>query len=430
MKPITLARRFESAALLRGMMWLGSAQVLGRMVRLGASVALARLLTPEVFGQAAIILTTFELLATLIRRITSASLIPMDDDTLRAHLGRAGRINMRACVLAFGVMSLLSVPLAFYYQDDGLIGPMVLMASAYLLHPLGMVHAALNQRGNKMRILGRAVLWQTIADGVLTMVLALLGLGIWAIILPKVLSTLVWVAVHRAAIRPPCPAARAGTVPLVRRGIETGLADSAVALRFSIDTLLIGYFLGIQAVGIYFFAYNTALGISLGLIQSFGVAFYARLSAAGRAPGQGRQDFLGGLFTMAMVSWPLIILQCALAPFYLPVVYGQQWVEAGALPIFLCLCLSALVRPMGEAAGQLLLARGLSTANLTMNLIFTLFLTAAIAVAGRWGLVEVAAAVLACHLVGMPVMALYAWSRTGQSDSGIRREALPSGDFQ
>ncbi|MFP1677310.1 oligosaccharide flippase family protein [Alloalcanivorax sp. C16-2] len=428
MKPITLARQFESTALLRGMMWLGSAQILGRCVRLGASVALARLLTPEVFGQAALILTTFELLATLIRRITSVTLIPMDDEELGAHMNRARGINARACQAAFLLMSLASLPLAFYYQDNTLIGPMVLMASAYLLQPLGMLHAALNQRRNDMRVLGRAVLWQTIADGILTTVLALLGLGIWAIIVPKLASTLVWAAVHRAAVRPPRPSARVGTQPLARRGIETGLADSAVALRFSIDTLLIGYFLGIQAVGIYFFAYNTALGISLGLIQSFGIAFYARLSGTARGRASGRAQFLGGLSTMALVTWPLILLQCALAPWYLPLVYGQQWIDAGALPIFLCLCLSALVRPMGEAAGQLLLANGLSTANLIMNLVFTLLLTAAIAMAGRWGLVEVAAAVLACHLVGMPVMAFYAWSRCGLPAAIMKGNALPPGD--
>jgi len=56
-------------ALGKSLFWLGSAQVLGRIVRLGSSIIIARLLTPEVFGLVAIILTSFEVICTPTRRI-------------------------------------------------------------------------------------------------------------------------------------------------------------------------------------------------------------------------------------------------------------------------------------------------------------------------------------------------------------------------
>ncbi len=130
----------------KSLFWLGSAQVLGRIVRLASSIILARLLTPEVFGQVAIILTCFELICTPTRRITSAALIKMDDDSLAASLPNANRTNWIAAITAFVAMSLLSWPLAFFNQDSTLIAPMILMATSYLLLPFGMLYAAINFR--------------------------------------------------------------------------------------------------------------------------------------------------------------------------------------------------------------------------------------------------------------------------------------------
>lgn len=412
------------SAMLGGMMWLGSAQVLGRCVRLLGSILLARMLTPEVFGQAAIILTSFELIATLIRRISSARLIPMDDTDLGRHLRAATVLNRLACVLAFVAMSLLSLPVALYFQDSSLPGPMILMATSYLLMPLGMLHAALNQRANRMRVLGSALLWQTIADGLMTIALALMGLGLWAIIVPKVLSTLVWAAIHRRNSQLPtalASTALASTQPgissLWESGLQTGLADFVGALRTSLDALLVGAFLGLPALGVYFFASNAALGITMGIIQSFGTAFYSRLCS--QKP-QERVSFVGGLMTVSLLTSPLIALQCLLSPWYVPLLYGSHWVDAGALPIFVLLCLSGLCRPLGEAASQLLLSRGLTRENLLMNLLFSALLFAGLVLAVQFSLLAVAATVLSIYGLGMPLMALYA-SRRCREQSGTQQ---------
>lgn len=414
------------SAMLGGMMWLGSAQVLGRCVRLLGSILLARMLTPEVFGQAAIILTSFELIATLIRRISSARLIPMDDTDLGRHLRAATVLNRLACVLAFVAMSLLSLPVALYFQDSSLPGPMILMATSYLLMPLGMLHAAVNQRANRMRVLGSALLWQTIADGLMTIALALMGLGLWAIIVPKVLSTLVWAAIHRRNSQVPTAlvsttrfsttrfSTQPGISSLWESGLQTGLADFVGALRTSLDALLVGAFLGLPALGVYFFASNAALGITMGIIQSFGTAFYSRLCS--QKP-QERVSFVGGLMTVSLLTSPLIALQCLLAPWYVPLLYGSHWVDAGALPIFVLLCLSGLCRPLGEAAGQLLLSRGLTRENLLMNLLFSALLCAGLVLAVQFSLLAVAATVLSIYGLGMPLMALYA-SRRCREQSG------------
>ncbi|WP_299791124.1 oligosaccharide flippase family protein [uncultured Shewanella sp.] len=443
-KPSTVAEQPTKSTFSKSLFWLGSAQVLGRIVRLASSIILARLLTPEIFGQVAIILACFELICTPTRRITSAALIKMDDVSLAASLANANKTNWIATLTAFVAMSLLSWPLALFNQDSTLIAPMILMATSYLLLPFGMLYAAINLRANNMRRVGRAILWQTILDGLLTAALALMGLGIWAIILPKVLVIFVWIAIHRYRNPLPQLMSQPQTSPkplksesvitpkentftssnhakaeqwsigkLFSFGSQVGLSDLSIALRQNIDYLLIGYFLGVEALGVYFFAFNTSLGISLGIIQSYGTALYSHLcdktGQVWHSTGNKllQQRYVHSLILILKITIPVIVLQSLLAPLYLPFVYGTHWIEAGALPVFILLCLSGLVRPLGEASSQLLISLGESKLNLSFNIGFTLLLAITIGICSQWGLTGVALGILIIHLIAMPAFNLY-----------------------
>ncbi|WP_299811319.1 oligosaccharide flippase family protein [uncultured Shewanella sp.] len=416
-----------NGALAKGLFWLGSAQVLGRVVRLGSSIIIARILTPEVFGQVAIILTCFEIICTPTRRISSAALIKMDDSQIKQSLSAANRVNWLAAIIAFVAMSLLSWPLAIYYDDLQLILPMILMATSYLLLPSGMLYAAVNLRLNRMRVVGRAVLWQTVFDAVLTASFALLGLGIWAIILPKIIVVFIWIGVHR--YHNPLPETSSCTssssltqedqwqlLPaksksILKFGLQVGLGDLAIALRQNVDYILVGYFLGIEALGVYFFAFNASLGISLGLVQSYGTALYSFLCQKDKDAASSKltleQKYLKSLKFIMLLTIPIISLQAVLAPLYVPWVYGQKWLDAGALPVFILLCLSGLVRPLGEAASQYLISAGRSQLNLLYNSSFTFILAITIAVSSIWGLQAVALGILLSHLFVMPSFTLY-----------------------
>ncbi|MGS0692260.1 oligosaccharide flippase family protein [Shewanella sp. 30m-9] len=461
----------SSGAMAKGLFWLGSAQVLGRIVRLGSSIIIARLFTPEIFGQVAIILTSFEIICTPTRRISSAALIKMDDNQLIQSLSAADQVNWLAAITAFVAMSLLSWPLAIYYDDMQLILPMILMATSYLLLPFGMLYAAINLRANRMRVVGRAVLWQTAFDAILTATLALLGLGIWAIILPKIIVVFIWIGIHRYHNPLPKPLSNHATAfskatlnqvksfsllssnakSLLKFGIQVGLGDLAIALRQNIDYILIGYFLGLEALGIYFFAFNASLGISLGLVQSYGTALYSHLclKKSESKPLQAahelshepitklsheaspeaiaklsheaspeaiaklshelsqEQKYFQSLKFIMLLTVPLVSLQTLLAPMYLPLVYGQKWIDVGALPIFILLCLSGLVRPLGEAASQYLISMGRSQLNLLCNSAFTLTLAITVGFSSYWGLQAVALAILILHVIAMPSFTLY-----------------------
>ncbi|WP_285164828.1 oligosaccharide flippase family protein [Shewanella goraebulensis] len=410
----------------KNLLWLASAQFSGRVVRLGASVITARLLTPEIFGQVAIVLTLFELICTPTRRITSAALIRMNDTDFTDNVASANTINFASCISAFVLMSLVSFPLAYYYQDTQLILPILFVASSYLLLPFGMLYATVNLRNNNMRKVASANLWQTVGDGVLTAILALSGLGIWAIIIPKVVMVFVWIYIHKNATPLPRfaqPTSLTRVKALLNFSVPVSLSDLINTLRQSIDYLVIGYFMGIEALGVYFFAYNVSLGVSLGLVQSFGTAFYSHLcsdkDAENNQKQSAQQKYRNSVIAITAIAAPIIILQTSLAPLYVPFVYGEQWLSTDALSVFVFLCLSGLVRPMAEAASQLLLANGHSRLNFNLNIAITALLTLVISIASQFDLATVAMSVMVTYLITMPWLCWYS-SRISFSQSTVK----------
>ena len=398
----------------KNLLWLASAQFSGRIVRLGASVITARLLTPEIFGQVAITLTLFELICTPTRRITSAALIRMNDADFTDNLASANVINFSACIIAFLLMSLISFPLAYYYQDTQLILPILFVASSYLLLPFGMLYATVNLRNNNMRKVASANLWQTVGDGILTAILALSGFGLWAIIIPKVVMVFVWIYLHKNGNPLPIFTQKTSLQnikSLLNFSLPVSSSDLINTLRQSIDYLVIGYFMGVEALGVYFFAYNVSLGISLGLVQSFGTAFYSHLctneSNESNNQASAQQKFRNSVLAITAITAPIIILQTTLAPLYVPFVYGQQWLSTDAISVFIFLCLSGLVRPMAEAASQLLLANGHSRLNFKINFSVTAILTLVISIASQFSLTTVALSVMVTYLIIMPWFCWY-----------------------
>jgi PST family polysaccharide transporter len=119
-----------------------------------------------------------------------------------------------------------------------------------------------------------------------------------------------------------------------------------------------------------------------------------------------KEKYYSSLKSIALVAVPIVLLQASLAPFYVPIVFGQKWVVA--IPILMLICLSALPRPFSLAAAQLLLAIDKGQIDLYWNLIFTLIFAASLLVAVQWGIVSVAICVLVVHLIALPIFTIWA----------------------
>jgi O-antigen/teichoic acid export membrane protein len=264
------------------------------------------------------------------------------------------------------------------------------------------------QRENRLNVIALCQLAQAVVGNVLTVVFALMGLGMWAIVLPMILLIPVWMAfgLFNHHWRPKKGFTLERWQEIAIFAVDVLGVELLSKLRANLDYLLVGRFLGLEALGLYYFAFNAGLGFSLNLINAINNSLYPHLCAARQSLEQLSNRYTHGLKTIAKFIIPFVLLQTCLAPVYVPIIYGRQWVEA--IPIFMLICFSAIPRAFGESASSLLQAVDKTRINLYWNFGFTILFALILLLVVKLGILWVAGAVLAVHLGVLPAFTYWA----------------------
>jgi O-antigen/teichoic acid export membrane protein len=394
----------------RNVGWMGGAELVNRVFRLGTTVILARLLSPQDYGLAAIVLTVKEIAFVFtLKSGISNKLVQADDKDLEILSNTAFWINCILCIFLFLFQCLAAFAIAWFYQDNRIILPVCIIALEHLLMPSYAIQTCLILRENRLNIIALGNVLQSMANNIITMIFALMGFGLWAIVLPILLgSPLVWIFIARKyhSWRPKKTFTLERWQEIVNFGKNVLGIDLLDKLRSNLDYLIIGRFLGVEALGLYFFAFNAGLGISLNLINVMMWSLFPYLCAVRNNWEQFRSKYFSSIKTIALVIIPLVILQSSLAPFYVPLVFGDRWVAG--IPILMLICLSAIPRPFEKAASSLMLAIDKTDIDLKWNVFFTLIFSLAIVCVVKQGVLAVAITVLLVHLIAMPIYTIWA----------------------
>ena len=390
-------KRFSSQ-FIRNMGWLGIAQIFVRISRLATTIFLARLFTSYDYGLVAIIYTV-NAFAQVFTESTgiSASIVTAKDRDLEQITRTTYWVSWMVCLSTSIIQCALAFPIASFYNDSGVVLPICALSLVYLTFPLYKTHSGLLQREHRLKVIaiGRAI--QALVLNFFTVLFALLGLGVWAVVLAMLIATPVWIVItYRShSWRPP----KKFSIEKWKQVLSLGGNVLGVSLmeqiRSQIDYLLIGRFFGVQILGMYFFAFSAALGISSQLINSMSMSLLPYLSDANFKTIKTR--FFDSLKSMMPIITLFVFLQASLAKFYVPVVYGEQWISA--IPLLVILCFSAVPLMICKACYQLLISVHKSTLALNWNLVFTLLFALIILAVVKFGIIWVAVTVLVCNIL-------------------------------
>lgn len=400
-----LRKKVSSDSFLRGASWLGLAQVAGRAFRLLTTLVVARVLAPEHFGLAAIALASNEIAHLIARFATSNCIVQCKEELLERYCNCAWYLNWAIGIGLFLIQCLLAWPIAHWYGHPELILPICILGIAYLMMPLGEVHSALNQRNGDLDALAYGDIFQAAGDTVLTIILAVAGFGVWALIIPKVLVVPLWIIPQRRKVKFTAkrPVDFSDARPIMRYGRRVLGVELLTVFRLNIDVILVGSVLGVQALGVYFFALNAGLGITRSLLGALSSALFPNLCAGRDEIKELNRRFIRGLKIISAIIIPWVIFQSLAASWYVPILFGQKWVDFGALPILITFCAVGIPLAFNEAGSQYLRARGLPELDLKWYLPFTLMYIAAISNGIQWGALGVAISVFLVYAVNAPM---------------------------
>lgn len=382
---------------------MGASELLNRATRVLTAVCLAHALTPRDFGLAAVTLTTWELMRVLTATGLDARILQCSDESLE-QVCRTSYVLNWALYIVVGTLQLAAaVPVALAYGDLKIAWLLAALAIPYAVYPWVAVQACRLQREQRTHITAGMIAMMISGDNILTAAMALTGCGLWSIVVPKIIVSLLWVGLYRrlSSWRPQGPIDWQGAGRTLRFGATILATEIVNTLRFQGDKLIVGQMLGLESLGTYYFAFNAGLGIMWGIVNAFAVALLPHFTRTIGA-SWSRSDFWRPVLLVSALALPLIVVQTAAAPIYVPLVFGQRW--AHAVPVLMLLCLSGIMMPAWRALGQFIRSRGAPGVELAINGTYAAVSLGAVAFGARFGLESVAIAQLGAALVTVPLL--------------------------
>ena len=382
--------------------WMVAGRLVTQASRLIVSVVLARLLTPEAFGVVAVAMTTIVALEIVKDLGTGAAVIqrPAVDQRL---LSSVFYLNIVAGLVAAGLM-VAGAPLIAAFFDVPDATPVVrAFALVLAIGGLTQVHHAMLRRSMRFNAVAAVEMTAALTNGVLSIALALLGLGVWSMVWGNVAGAVVGsvIAWLRSGWK---PSRMFGIAPLKEiAGFSAHTAGYNVTtfLLQNTDKLLVGRWLGTAPLGIYSLAQRT---ISYPLESISRVLMTVLFPAFARAQDDDellRKGYTRAAGAVAFVTLPVMVGAAVVAEPLVRTVLTDKWeplisllwfmAPAGALGALLS-CVNTLYSAKGRA--DWMFRWGLASGTFTL---------AAFALGLQWGLQGLAVAYLGVMVVQVPV---------------------------
>ncbi|WP_373083451.1 oligosaccharide flippase family protein [Zhongshania sp.] len=405
---------------LNNLSWLAAGEMMVRVSRLLTTLILARYLTLNDYGLAALAIASAEIIRILASNGVGNLIVKAEEAHLRTVCITVFWLNLVIGLVMFLLQYFLAPAIASLYGAPVLEDLLQTLAFTHLIYPFAMVQFNLLQRSSRMKEAGLIMGFTVTADNLLSAALALMGFGVWSVIWPKLLAASLWVVIINTRVfwRPSLEFAWSELRSMRRYSGGVLVAEGLKNVRNQFDMFILGKVLSPEIFGLYAFAKNAGLGISLSLTAGFNTALLPRLCDAYRDGENVAKSYFSALKTALMVIAPLILCQALLAPIYVPIVFGEQWEPASILVT--CLCLSAIPRMIFDSGSMYFRALDRLRAENAIAISFTAVFAASIFFLADLGGVAVALGMIGLYSVVSVVFLLVVYR-------SITHGALPLG---
>ena len=400
-------RKISQGVFLTNLGWLASGEMVVRLSRIVTAIVLARNLTPLEFGLAALAITTYEIVRLFSQNGIGGALVRSSKELFPGLCRTAHLSGWVICLTLFVIQSAIGFGFGYFTGNQDLMWMIICLACVYPLMPAGLVHAAVLRREQRLKRIAIVSTTQVVVDNVLTAGLAVAGFGPWAIVLPKFLTTPIWLVgvMWKRPWRPQRNIPFAPIRPLLNFTLPVLGTELLLALRMHADKFIIGGVFGVEALGIYYFAYNAGLGLSGSLGNAFNLALYPHLCEARRLSHDLRAVFDKTLKTGGLLLITVFVAQAFASLFYVPIIFGEQWAFAAPLVAILCLAAPAIL--ICQACGTALRTQGSVRFEMATTAIITLAAMSALTIGAQFSLPIAAGALTVglsvCALIILPI---------------------------
>jgi len=367
---------------LSGLKWTGSARLIGQVLSWAVTLIVVRLLAPADYGIVAVSAAIISVISTVAELGLGASVVQapaLERETLARIAGLAIVLNW-----SLGAVVALSAPLAVVFFGDDVLRRVIQVSCLHFgLAALSIVPEALAYRTMNFKWTASIDLIAGLVASLATLLLALKGAGVWALVLGSLAGATVRSALFLGS-HPVRPVFRFGGL---RGHVAFGgtLATSRLAWHVvnQADVFTAARFLTPSAVGLYSVSLHLA---TLPMQRIMGIVNQVVFPTVARLQDDRprlRERLLSGLRLLAFVSVPVMWGISAVAPEIVALALGPRWHDA-VYP----LQVASLLIPFKMASAVIstaIVGVGAATLDLRNTVVNLVVLPSAFLIGVRWG---------------------------------------------
>lgn len=328
-------------------------QVIGRQgVSLLIFTILALLLNPKDFGTLGIVMVWIGFIQVFSEMGFGAALIQRQNINSK-HFSTIFFINITIGILLTIIGILLSWPCAWFFKTPAVQPIMTVLSLGFIINSFSLTQMVILQKELRFRDLAIRDISTVLIGGLVGIILAYLKFGVWSLVAQSLTSyllggILLWfVSEWRPALK-----------EFSFQCLRDLWPYSSKIFAFQIfkffaqntDKIIIGYFLGSVALGLYTFAYKLVvypISIFSGAIGSYLFSQFSRIQDDLTSV---KSSYLFITKATNSIVAPIMVIVVFLSPTLIPTIFGQKWFQA--ISLIQILPILGMITPWISYAGQ------------------------------------------------------------------------------
>ena len=370
---------------------------------MASTMIMARILTPQDYGLVAMVgaVTGFVL---MFREMGLATATVQRSEINHSQVSTLFWINVALSLLISLVIAALAPGVAWFYGDPRLTLVTIVIGLGTIPGGFTVQHEALLRRQMRFGSIAAIDIVSQLSGILAGIWFAWKGFEYWSLVYMGLVSGLaqliaVWVA---SGWIPGLPVRGSGIRSMLAFGGNLTGFNLFNYLARNADDILIGKFIGADALGVYSKAY-ALLTLPLRQITApIAAVATPALSRLQDDPVRYRKYYLKAISLLSLATMPFVAFLLVMSRDIIIVVLGPRWVEAST--IFMILAVVALGQPIASSTGWLFVSQNRTQEMLRWGIFASSITVFAFVIGLPWGTVGVATSYTTINLLATPLL--------------------------
>ncbi|MBY5994265.1 MOP flippase family protein [Ferrimonas balearica] len=405
--------------------WTLGGRQLQQLATLVITAILAKLLSPEDFGLMGMV-TVLSGMAMILSDTGFSAAVIQRKDLSQIHYSTLFWVNMGISVLVAGAFFLAAPAIADFYHRPELVAISQALSCTFVLSALNTIPQALMRK--KMRF-KRLTIMDTgvhLATGLVVVTLALMGYGVWALVAQPIIQQ----SFKAVALWNNCPWRPEWRFSLAALKDVFSFSINILGIQYlqyfmhNLDYLLVGRFLGAEALGYYTLAYKLMFVPIRNICQEIVKVLFPALSQLQDDAVALTRGIIRALRSTCFIVFPMLMGMYMVADAFILSIFGETWFKT--IEVLKVLCLVGLVQSVITVLSVVFKSLGRPEVELKVNIVRLIVMSMVLYTAIDWGLVAftwalffVTALFLAVYLKSVSVL-------LGTQPATLLKALLPS----